>query len=112
MPDPAIQQAHNSAITFSVVNAGLRYRAGRLTALDGDVELRTVLQPIFSVRHQRPVGCEALIRGRDPQGREVPAWKILDGNTPDEQLSLDRLCAVLHARNFSAIAAVLTPTGY
>ncbi|MBI2802078.1 MAG: EAL domain-containing protein [Gammaproteobacteria bacterium] len=104
MPDPAIQQAHGAS-TFRTVNACLEYRAGRLTAPEGDVELRTVLQPIFSVRHQRPVGCEALIRGRDNKGREVPAWKILDGHTPDAELRLDRLCAVLHARNFSAIAA-------
>lgn len=66
--------------------------------------LRTVLQPIFSVRHQRPIGCEALIRGQDEAGNQVPAWKIFADQSECDALELDRLCAGLHARSFSAIA--------
>jgi len=98
-----IQQAQ-ARVDYAAVNRRLRYRAGRLVADDGALELRTVLQPVFSVRHQRPVGCEALIRGRDALGRAVGACEIFARATRWDELELDRLCAALHVRNFGAIA--------
>lgn len=105
MNDSAEWQNSEIARDFDTISSRLHYRHGKLTATDGALELRTVLQPIFSVRHQRPVGCEALIRGQDEQGREIPAWRILERPTAHDELELDRLCATLHARNFSAIAS-------
>ncbi len=104
MTDSAERLSCEASASFDAVNARLHYRHGKLTATDGAFELRTVLQPLFSVRHQRPIGCEALIRGQDAEGRELPAWRILERASSQEALELDRLCATLHARNFSAIS--------
>lgn len=99
---PELQTEH--LVDFASINARLHYRGGRLVAREDGFELRTVLQPVFSVRHQRPVGCEALIRGRDDEGREVPAWRVLERGTAAGEVEMNRLCAALHVRNFTAIA--------
>jgi EAL domain-containing protein (putative c-di-GMP-specific phosphodiesterase class I) len=89
---------------FERIARGLRYRRGHLTARWQAMHLRSVLQPVFSVRHQRPIGCEALIRGSSDGDEEIPPWRIFATTTSEDALHLDRHCAALHCHNFAAIA--------
>lgn len=63
--------------------------------------LKTALQPIFSISHKRIVGYEALIRAYDPDQALVPPAQLfrLPGSD-QENLLLDRLCRLLHVRNY------------
>ncbi|MBI4693640.1 MAG: EAL domain-containing protein [Gammaproteobacteria bacterium] len=89
---------------FERIARGLRYRRGHLTTRWQTMNLRSVLQPVFSVRHQRPIGCEALIRGSGDGDEEIPPWRIFATATSEDALHLDRRCAALHCHNFAAIA--------
>jgi EAL domain-containing protein (putative c-di-GMP-specific phosphodiesterase class I) len=84
----------------------LRFQEGATTAHYNGYELNTALQPIYSFAHQRPVGCEALIRARDEFGTAVPP-PILFGKhrRVKDALFLDRLCRTLHLANFQALNA-------
>lgn len=81
-------------------------RNGAYVAEFGGYCLESALQPIFSLSHQRPVGCEALIRARDAQGKYVPP-PFLFGSAKGlgDVLRLDRICRSLHLANFRALDA-------
>ena len=84
----------------------LRFCEGAATAHYNGYVLSTALQPIYSFAHQRPVGCEALIRARDEFGITIPP-PILFGShrKVNDALYLDRLCRSLHIANFQALNA-------
>jgi len=66
--------------------------------------LKTALQPIYSISHQRTVGYEALIRALDPDNSNVLPIHLFELPVSDtESLLLDRLCRYLHVRNYSGI---------
>lgn len=67
-----------------------------------DLQLYSAFQPIFSPSHGRVVGYEGLLRAKDTRGRNVCPSDLF-GRTEDlnETLYLDRLCRLLHVRNFS-----------
>lgn len=63
--------------------------------------LKTALQPIFSISHKRIVGYEALIRAYDPDDAPVPPAQLFGlPDTDQENVLLDRLCRLLHIRNY------------
>lgn len=65
--------------------------------------LKTALQPIFSISHKRVIGYEALIRAFDPDNASVPPFQLFDlPDTDQENVLLDRLCRLLHIRNYAA----------
>lgn len=69
------------------------------------LNLRTALQPIFSISHKRIVGYEALIRAFDNDAAPVLPPHLFD--LAEDHLSnllLDRLCRTLHVRNFQGVA--------
>ncbi|WP_448247716.1 EAL domain-containing protein [Thalassotalea agariperforans] len=67
--------------------------------------LATALQPIFSIDHQRIIGYEALIRGKDKNAQPVSAIDLLDiPSNEEESIHLDRLCRYLHINNFQKIS--------
>lgn len=83
------------------------YRQGAVVGEFRGYRLATALQPIFSFSHQRPVGCEALVRAADATGRAVPP-PILFGmfEKARDAVLLDRLCRTLHVANFQALDSV------
>ena len=67
------------------------------------LQLTSAFQPIFSLVHRKPVGYEALLRARTAQGAPVSppqVFSMADGGA--ELTRLDRLCRVLHVRNFQS----------
>ncbi len=63
------------------------------------------MQPIFSIDHQRIIGYEALIRGKDKNSQPVSAIDLLDiPSNEEESIYLDRLCRYLHINNFQKIS--------
>jgi len=65
------------------------------------LQLRTALQPIYSIAHKRIVGYEALIRAFDCQDSTILPQQLfqLPAST-GENLQLDRLCRLLHICNY------------
>jgi EAL domain-containing protein (putative c-di-GMP-specific phosphodiesterase class I) len=62
-------------------------------------------QPIFSLVHKRPIGYEALLRARDPNGENIAPLDIFNEVRDEEDsVFLDRLCRNLHLRNFLPMA--------
>ncbi|MGF6969451.1 EAL domain-containing protein (putative c-di-GMP-specific phosphodiesterase class I) [Paraburkholderia sp. WC7.3g] len=55
-------------------NAPFLYSSARL----GNLTLSSAFQPIFSLSHRRSIGYEALLRVRDPAGKEVHPLAVLD----------------------------------
>ncbi|MDC0661669.1 EAL domain-containing protein [Marinobacter sp. SS21] len=67
--------------------------------------LKTALQPIYSISHQRVVGYEALVRAYDTdQARVLPIHLFQLPRDAAENLLLDRLCRYLHLQNFAAFS--------
>lgn len=83
------------------LHAALESRDGVWIAHHAGHEIGSAFQPIYSLPHRRPVGHEGLLRIRDAAGQAVAApdfFARLAGF--DEQLHVDRLCRLLHVRNF------------
>lgn len=86
--------------------ARLRHRHGSLTAAYRGYTLESVFQPIYSFAHQRPVGCEALLRAQDESGAAVPPLLLFaSARRASDAVYLDRLCRMLHVANFNALSA-------
>ncbi|SFR52731.1 EAL domain, c-di-GMP-specific phosphodiesterase class I (or its enzymatically inactive variant) [Marinobacter daqiaonensis] len=67
--------------------------------------LKTALQPIFSISHKRIIGYEALVRAYDPDNAGVPPAQLFRlPETDQENILLDRLCRLLHIRNYSTFS--------
>ncbi len=80
------------------------YRHGAVVGSFRGYRLATALQPIFSFSHQRPVGCEALVRAADDHGRAVPPPMLFGMfQKARDAVLLDRLCRTLHVANFQAL---------
>ena len=72
-----------------------------ITEARGPLVLRTALQPIYSLAHQRIVGYEALLRAADSAGSPVPPGELFHGGLdPGDLLDLERKSHELHLRNF------------
>jgi len=76
-------------------------RQGELTtARFGDYTLTTVLQPIYSLSHERVIAYEALLRGKTTKATISP-WEIFSSaNSFEKTVELDRLCRAIHLHNF------------
>ncbi len=71
------------------------------TAEFQQLQLRTALQPIYSIAHKRIVGYEALIRAFDSQNSAILPQQLFQLPKSDsENLQLDRLCRLLHICNY------------
>lgn len=76
---------------------------GRVTAHHQDCDISSVFQPIFSLSHRRPVGYEALSRiSREGVGVLAPSAFFRQSRNESDNVLVDRLCRVLHVRNFAA----------
>src|SRR5512139_4029733 len=71
----------------------------------GDIQLDSAFQPIFSLAHRRPVGFEALLRPYAADGSPLSPLKVFEMVKGEaENVFLDRLCRIVHTRNFLAQA--------
>ena len=65
------------------------------------VRLYSVFQGVYGLAQRRPVGFEALVRGRKADGTVISPGEILAGATGLEELvTLDRLFRAIHLHNF------------
>jgi EAL domain-containing protein (putative c-di-GMP-specific phosphodiesterase class I) len=73
---------------------------GRMTAEFSGSRLTSHYQPIFSLSHQRVIGCEGLLRATDAQGQPVSPLTILAmAQAQGRLVTLDRLARLLHVLN-------------
>lgn len=80
-------------------NSNLHF--GRL----GNIRLNSSFQTIYSLAHQRSVGYEALLRPSLADGLMLSPLAFFDtAENEAEAVFMDRLCRILHIRNFMAQA--------
>ncbi len=66
-----------------------------------DLQIGSHFQPVYSLAHQRMVGAEALARpALAARGPISPQALFSSANSLEEIIFLDRLCRMLHVRNF------------
>lgn len=74
---------------------------GRWRARQGEWQLDSHFQPVFSFPHRRAVGYEALLRVSDAAGNAVSPIKFFEQlRSFEQQWAADRLCRLLHVHNF------------
>ncbi len=73
-------------------------RVGRMSGLT----LHSHFQPIFSIAHNRMIGCEGLLRATGDDGQAVAPLEAL-GREASHILTMDRLASAVHAHNFRAL---------
>ncbi len=64
--------------------------------------LRSHFQPIFSISHNRMIGCEGLMRPTDGDGNAVAPLVAL-GREASHVMTMDRLASAVHAHNFCVL---------
>lgn len=70
-----------------------------------DIQINSGFQPIFSLAHRRPVGFEALLRPIAADGTPLSPLDVFDlAQGEAESVFLDRLCRIVHTRNFMSQA--------
>ncbi|MBX9607866.1 MAG: EAL domain-containing protein [Gammaproteobacteria bacterium] len=80
------------------------YSGGRLCARPLQREIFSAFQPIFSIAHQRVVGCEGLVREQGPNGPRFPQG-LFDTARIEHRVQVDAACVALHVANFHALDA-------
>jgi EAL domain-containing protein (putative c-di-GMP-specific phosphodiesterase class I) len=72
----------------------------------GDLNITSNFQPIFSFSHRKSIGYEALLRARDPAGKEISPRVIFGSADAKGQWSnLERGAQFLHVCNFARVAS-------
>jgi EAL domain-containing protein (putative c-di-GMP-specific phosphodiesterase class I) len=80
---------------------GLSVGPAGVVGQDRDLLLRSVFQPIVSVRGRQVVGHEALLRAESADGDALTAAEVFRApESPERLVYLDRLCRTLHALNY------------
>ena len=103
---PPFDQSSSTAIDIERVSAMLSptVEDDAWVARFEGLDLRTALQPIFSISHKRIVGYEALIRAFDNDAAPVLPPHLFElAEDHPSNLLLDRLCRTLHIRNFQGV---------
>lgn len=74
---------------------------GGFEACFNDINLHSNFQPIYSLSHRKPIGYEALLRGRDAENQSISRLEIFNTLRSDEKIiELDRLSCYLHIKNY------------
>ncbi len=82
-----------------------REENGLVSGRFGNINLGSAFQPIFSLAHRRAVGFEALLRPQAADGSPLSPLAVFAlARDEAEGVFLDRLCRVVHVRNFMARA--------
>lgn len=74
---------------------------GQLLGMFGDIVLRSVFQPIYSLAHGGMMGVEGLVRCSGRHGEALAPLDVLGcpQHSEEESVLLDRLCRYLHLGN-------------
>ena len=88
-------------LTLDYLESFIVADGNRHAAQCGQVRLGSEFHAIYSLAHQRLVGVEGLIRpSMTGQGNLLPQALFSRANSLEEIIFLDRLCRILHVRNF------------
>lgn len=104
---PATCLKEESGRIFEELFANNLHESGPLSVgRSGLYQLNSAFQPIFCLSHQRPVGFEGLVRTfSNLDGHAVsPQHLFGQATSEDEVILIDRLCRLLHIRNFQVFA--------
>src|SRR5258708_10636928 len=87
--------------TLDFIQSMLTEKSGRASGWFGDLELRSVFQPAFSLPQKHAVGFEASLRAVDAKGNPVSP-ETLFGPVQNyaETAMLDMLSTTIHVHNF------------
>lgn len=89
-------------LTLDYIESFIAPDENRYAAFCDTIQLRSHFQPIYSLAHQRMVGCEALIRPSMADGLPVlPLLLFSEASSLAQSVFIDRICRTLHVRNFS-----------
>lgn len=92
-------------LTLEHIEPFTRQEKGRIFGRFGNIRLNSGFQPIFSLAHRRAVGFEALLRPQAEDGSPLSPLVVFDmAQSEEDGIFLDRLCRVIHTRNFMAQA--------
>lgn len=92
-------------LTLDHLESFIRTENGSVSGRFGDIRLDSGFQPIFSLAHRRPVGFEALLRPQAADGAPLSPLAVFGMARGEvENVFLDRLCRIVHTRNFMAQA--------
>lgn len=96
---------HPALLTLDQIEPYVHVASDGVLGRFGDIQLDSAFQPIFSLAHRRPVGFEALLRPYTADGSPLSPLKVFDMTQGEaEAVFLDRLCRIVHTRNFMAQA--------
>lgn len=87
-------------LSLEIIERFAREEDGRYYGQFGSMRIRSAFQPIYSLAHRRAVGFEALLRPYTENLLISPltVFGMVQGDM--ENVFLDRLCRVVHLRNF------------
>ncbi len=87
--------------TLDFIQSMLTEKSGRASGWFGDLELRSVFQPAFSLPQKHAVGFEASLRAVDAKGNPVSPESLFGPvQNYAETAMLDMLSATIHVHNF------------
>lgn len=94
-----------SRLTLDHIEPFIQLHSTHVTGRFRDIQINSGFQPIFSLAHRRPVGFEALLRPMAADGTPLSPLAVFDlAQGEAENVFLDRLCRIVHTRNFMAQA--------
>jgi EAL domain-containing protein (putative c-di-GMP-specific phosphodiesterase class I) len=88
------------SLTLKKIKRSTHQVNGEVLSKFENITLTSYFQPLYSIDHQKVIGYEALIRGKDNNGNNVTPEVIFD--KPRDEMSsvyLDRLCCYTHVAN-------------
>ena len=91
---------YSPSLTLEKIKRSTSLVDGGVISSFENIALTSYFQPIYSIDHQKIIGYEALIRGKDNDGNNITPDVIFD--TPCDEMSsvyLDRLCRYTHIAN-------------
>src|SRR5258708_4922769 len=87
--------------TLDFIQSMLTEKSGRASGWFGDLELRSVFQPAFSLPQKHAVGFEASLRAVDAKGNPISPESLFGPvQNYAETAMLDMLSATIHVHNF------------
>jgi EAL domain-containing protein (putative c-di-GMP-specific phosphodiesterase class I) len=92
-------------LTLDHIEPFIQLHSNHVSGRFRDIQINSGFQPIFSLAHRRAVGFEALLRPMTADGTPLSPLAVFDmAQGEAESVFLDRLCRIVHTRNFLAQA--------
>jgi len=92
-------------LTLDHIEPFIQLHSNHVSGRFRDIQINSGFQPIFSLAHRRAVGFEALLRPVAADGTPLSPLAVFSmAQGEAENVFLDRLCRIVHTRNFLAQA--------